>query len=284
MNAPATVAVIDYRQDHAKLALVDLDSLTRSPSSPAPNSAPRPPWPIRCGRALGFLLDRWGSFHRPRTASMPISVTTHGACAATCAEDETLAAPILDYEHTYPDEIIAAYDQFKPDFRADRIGQILDRRPHIARKLLLPKLAAVPSLRGPGLPDFVDLPANYWGHRLTGVAAKRTWDLHRLATPILGAARGGVLRFYPPPRIEEQSSRRCDAPLTSWGLFCANRRGHGTALRYAGLRRLSRFQPSLYPHILAKRGLLSGLDEATWVVVMSMAGATLPLDQTRLLD
>ena len=61
------------------------------------------------------MLDALATFNRDHGVDA-ISITTHGACAALLASDGTLAAPILDYEHEYPAEIVADYDAIKPDF------------------------------------------------------------------------------------------------------------------------------------------------------------------------
>ena len=117
MNRPQHIAVIDIGKTNAKLALVDLDTLTEVAVVTRPNVVlSGPPWPhYDVDGHWSFLLDALATFHSDHRVDA-ISITTHGACAALLAADGSLAAPILDYEHEYPAEIVAAYDAIKPDF------------------------------------------------------------------------------------------------------------------------------------------------------------------------
>ena len=116
-KTPSHVAVIDIGKTNAKLALVDMQALTEIAVVTRPNMVQAgPPWPhYDVDGHWTFLLDALAKFHRDHGIDA-ISITTHGACAALLARDGTLAAPILDYEHTYPAEIIAKYDAIRPGF------------------------------------------------------------------------------------------------------------------------------------------------------------------------
>ena len=117
MMPPRHIAVIDIGKTNAKLALVDLPTLTEIDVVTRPNHVlPGPPWPhFDVDGHWAFLLEALGRFHRSHRIDA-ISVTTHGACAALLDADGRLAAPILDYEHDGPAERVVAYDALRPSF------------------------------------------------------------------------------------------------------------------------------------------------------------------------
>ncbi len=277
MSAPRHIAVIDIGKTNAKLALVDLDSLTEIAVVTRPNKVrPGPPWPhYDVDGHWGFLLDALGQFHRAHGIDA-ISVTTHGACAALLAEDGTLAAPILDYEHTYPDEIIAAYDALRPDFA-------LTGSPKLAGGLNIGAQLHYQLTTDPGLAkrtaQIVTYP-QYWGHRLTGVAASDVtsigchtdlWVPREAAFSDLPRRLGIEGKIAPVrrsadilgpilPQIAEATSLRPDTPVCV-GIHDSN--------------------ASLYPHILGQDGAFSVVSTGTWVIVMAVGGDDVPLDPTR---
>jgi len=277
MTAPRHIAVIDIGKTNAKLALVDLDSLTEIAVVTRPNEVrPGPPWPhYDVDGHWAFLLDALGQFHRAHGVDA-ISVTTHGACAALLAQDGSPATPILDYEHTYPDEIIAAYDLLRPDFA-------LTGSPKLAGGLnigaqLHYQLTTDPSLRD-RIAQIVTYP-QYWGHRLTGVAASDVTSIgcHTdLWVPRAGAfsdlpRRLGIEGKIAPvrrsvdilgpilPEIAEVTGLPSDTPVCV-GIHDSN--------------------ASLYPHILGQSGAFSVVSTGTWVVVMAVGGRDVPLDPDR---
>ncbi|MAY48021.1 MAG: carbohydrate kinase, partial [Rhodobacteraceae bacterium] len=162
------VAVIDIGKTNAKLALVDLADLSEIAVVTRPNTVrPGPPWPhFDVEGHWNFLLEALARFHAEHGIDA-ISITTHGASAALLAADGSLAAPILDYEHTGPDDMAAAYDAIRPDFAetgSARLGMGLNVGAQLHWQFAV----------DPGLKDrtatIVTYP-QYWGYRLTGVAA-----------------------------------------------------------------------------------------------------------------
>ncbi|HOZ35005.1 MAG TPA: carbohydrate kinase, partial [Tabrizicola sp.] len=112
-----TVAVIDIGKTNVKLALVDLDTRSEIAVETAPNTVlPGPPWPhFDTDAQWQFLIEalcRMAARHRIDG----ITVTTHGACVALLDAGGDLAAPVLDYEHTGPDGLTAAYNVLRPPF------------------------------------------------------------------------------------------------------------------------------------------------------------------------
>ena len=168
MTPPRHIAVIDIGKTNVKLALVDLQSLTEIAVVTRPNTVrPGPPYPHYDTQGhWEFLLKSLGQFHRAHRIDA-ISITTHGACAVLLDRNGGLAAPILDYEHSYPDEIVAAYDAIKPDF-AQTGSPKLSGGLNIGAQLHW-QFATDPTLKNRAQ-TIVTYP-QYWGFRLTGVTA-----------------------------------------------------------------------------------------------------------------
>ena len=117
------VAVIDIGKTNAKLALVNLADLTEIAVLTRPNrSLPGPPWPhFDVDGLWKFVISGLRDLHSEYGIET-ISVTTHGACVVLIDAVGGLAAPILDYEHTGPDEVSDAYDVIRPPFSRNRFS------------------------------------------------------------------------------------------------------------------------------------------------------------------
>lgn len=266
MTTPRHIAVIDIGKTNAKLALVDLSTLTEMAVVTRPNIVKSaPPYPhYDVDGHWAFLLDALAMFHRDHRIDA-ISVTTHGACAALLDSNGALAAPILDYEHTYPAETVNAYDAIKPDF--SQTGS--------------PKLAGGLNIGGqlhwlfttdPTLKErtaqIVTYP-QYWGHRLTGVTATDVtsmgchtdlWnpyegrfsdlaDTLRIRDKIAPVRRPSDILGPILPEIAKATGLAPDTPVCV-GIHDSN--------------------ASFYPHVVSQDGPISVVSTGTWVIVMSM--------------
>ena len=162
------VAVIDIGKTNAKLTLVDLDDLSEIAVVTRQNTVlPGPPWPhFDVDGHWDFLLSALRNFHAEHGIDA-ISITTHGACIALLNEMGNLAAPILDYEYTGPDDVADEYDMIRPPF-SETGSPKLPMGLNVGAQLFWQFHKDV------GLKDrvasIVTYP-QYWGHRLTGVAA-----------------------------------------------------------------------------------------------------------------
>jgi sugar (pentulose or hexulose) kinase len=277
MTAPRHIAVIDIGKTNAKLALVDLANLTELAVLTRPNTVLQgPPWPhYDVEGHWVFLLNALAQFHQEYGVDA-ISITTHGACAALLACDGTLAAPILDYEHDYPAETVAAYAAMKPPF--DVTGS-----PTLAGGLNVGAQLHWQFTQDPTLRDrtanIVTYP-QFWGHCLTGVAATDLtsigchtdlWNPRDSVFSDLCADLGIIDKIAAVrnssdilgtilPEIAQQTGLGVDTPVTV-GIHDSN--------------------ASLYPHLLTQTGPFSVVSTGTWVIVMSVGGAILSLDPTR---
>ena len=277
MSALNHIAVIDIGKTNAKLALVDLRTLTEITVVTRPNTVQTGPhWPhYDVDGHWDFFMDALTTFHRDHGVDA-ISITTHGACAALLTSDGSLAAPILDYEHEYPVEIVAQYDMIRPDL--SETGS-----PRLAAGLNLGaqlhfQFAIDPTLRE--RTDQIVTYPQYWGHRLTGVAATDVtsigchtdlWSPRKSRFSALPTTLGIEGKIAPVrqstkvlgtilPQIAQATGLRLDTPV-GVGIHDSN--------------------ASLYPHMLTQSASFSVVSTGTWVVVMSIAGNDIPQDPGR---
>lgn len=271
------VAVIDIGKTNAKLALVHLADLSEIAVITRPNTVlPGPPYPhFDVEGHWSFLLNGLAKFHAEHGIHA-ISVATHGACAALLDATGDLAAPILDYEHDGPDKTAAEYDALRPPF--EETGS-----PRLAGGLNIGAQLFWQFATDPGLRDrtrtIVTYP-QYWGHRLTGVAATDVTSLgcHTdLWNPQTGQFSSLVARLGIADRMAP-ARRSADVlgPILPW---IAERTGlpPGTPV-HCGIHDSN---ASLLPHILAQEPPFSVVSSGTWTIAMSIGGAPLSLDPER---
>jgi len=268
------VAVIDIGKTNAKLALVDRETLAEIAVITRPNTVlPGPPWPhFDVEGHWRFLLDGLRDFHATHGIDA-ISVTTHGACAALLDRDGALAAPILDYEFAGPDDLVDRYSEIRPPF--SQTGS-----PRLAGGLnigaqLFWQFHADPTLKDK-THKIVTYP-QFWGAKLTGVAAMDVtslgchtdlWNPHLGVFSPLAETLGIAGKLAPVrkpsdilgpvlPQIAEQTGLPHDTPVHC-GIHDSN--------------------ASLLPYVLGEAPPFSVISTGTWVIAMSIGGATVPLD------
>ena len=277
MAAIRSVAVVDIGKTNAKVALVDVDAGTELAVEKTPNTTlPGPLYPhVDVERLWRFILSslaRLGERHLVDA----IAVTTHGAAAALVRADGSLALPVLDYEHDGPETLAAAYDAVRPDFEetgSPRLpvglnlgAQLFWQRTHFADAFS--SAAAI-----------IPYP-QYWGFRLSGVAASEVTSLgcHTdlwnpraarfsslvgrmdwliLMPPIRGAADslGPIL-----PEIAAETGLPPATPVFT-GIHDSN--------------------ASLIPHLLFRKPPFAVVSTGTWVVAMAVGATPRTLDPAR---
>ncbi len=268
------VAVIDIGKTNAKLALVDPANMSELAVITRPNTVLYDsPWPhFDVEGHWEFILRGLADFHREHGVSA-ISVTTHGACVALLAADGSLSAPILDYEFTGPETLADAYDAIRPAF-SETGSPRLSMGLNIGAQLYW-QFQVDPELKA-RTKTIVTYP-QYWGYRLTGVAATDVtslgchtdlWNPHagqfsslvveldvsdKLAPPRRpGEVLGTVL-----PDIAAHTGLDPDTPVHC-GIHDSN--------------------ASLLPHILGHQPPFSVVSTGTWVIAMSIGGQPITLD------
>ena len=269
------IAVIDIGKTNAKLLTVDLATGAETTIARAPNSVRRDgPYPHHDADALWrFLL----SALRDLGAAHPVdalSITTHGAAAALVDAAGDLSLPILDYEHTGPDSL-PDYDSLRPPF-AETGAPRLPMGLNLGAQLLWQARA---------FPDafartrhILTLP-QYWSFRLTGVAASEAtslgchtdlWNPHagRFSTLV---DRMGWRDLFPPLRgAGESLGPLLPAIAAETGL------PPGTPV----LCGIHDSNASLVPW-LSEPGPRAILSTGTWMIVMALGSAAVPLDPAR---
>lgn len=271
------IAVIDIGKTNAKLALVRRADLAEIAVVTRPNTVmPGPPYPhFDVEGHWDFLLKGLARFHAAYEIDA-ISITTHGAAAALLAADGSLAAPILDYEHTGPDTCAAAYDALRPPFSqtgAPRLSMGLNLGAQLHWQLV----------RDPGLLPRVSQVVTYpqfWAHRLTGVLASDVTSLG-CHTDLWNPFQG---RFSSLPETLGLSGKI--APPRKPGdvlgpVLPAIARRTGLSPQTPVCCGIHDSNASLLSHLVSGTAPFSVVSTGTWVIAMAVGGAKVALDPAR---
>jgi sugar (pentulose or hexulose) kinase len=271
------VAVIDIGKTNAKLALVDTASMAELAVLSRPNRVlPGPPWPhFDVDGHWDFLLDGLAAVHRAHGVDA-ISVTTHGACAALLDAGCALAAPILDYEHPGPDALAEAYDAIRPDF-AETGSPRLPLGLNLGAQLHW-MLATDPGLLA-RTARVVTYP-QYWGFRLTGVAA---CDVSSLGchTDLWAPEARGFSSLVARLGLEGRMAPARAASDVLGPVLPEVARRTGLAPGTPVLNGIHDSNASLLPHLMARQPPFSVVSTGTWVVAMCVGGRPVALDPAR---
>jgi sugar (pentulose or hexulose) kinase len=271
---PNHIAVIDIGKTNAKVALVDLNDLSEIAVATRPNKVlAGPPWPhFDVDAHWEFLLDALKNFHAQHRVDA-ISITTHGACVALLDISGNLAAPILDYEHYGPENIAIEYDEIRPSF-SETGSPRLPFGLNVGAQLYWMLGQDI------GLLDrthcIVTYP-QYWGHRLTGVAAT---DITSLGchTDLWNPYQNQFSSLVKSLAIQNKIAPTC-LPSTVLGRILpviANRTGLSVdTLVYSGIHDSN---ASLLPHLKNNEPPFSVVSTGTWVISMSIGGKQPELD------
>ncbi len=277
MSAMRHIAVIDIGKTNAKVALVDLDTLSEVALRRMAN-APlrRAPYPHHDVEALWtFILNSLASLNRQQRIDA-ISITTHGATGALVDASGELVLPVLDYEFDGPDRLAAEYDAIRPPFTETGT-------PRLPLGLNLGAQFFWQQTRFPT--EFARAAAvlmypQYWALRLTGVAANEMtslgchtdlWNPWRadFSTMVDRLDWRGLMAAVRPARdrlgpiLPALAARTGLDPQTP--VFCG----------------LHDSNASLLPHLLSDTPPFSVVSTGTWVVSMAVGGREIALDAAR---
>lgn len=275
MNA-GHVAVIDIGKTNAKLVLVNAVDLSELDIVTTPNTViDAKPWPHYDTEAIWtFLIDGLRTFHALHGIDV-ISITTHGACAALIAADGTLAAPILDYEFDL-DDTAAEYDRIRPAFNetgSPRLPGGLNIGAQIHWQF-----SADPALLA-RTQHIVTYP-QYWGHRLTGIAAT---DVSSLGchTDLWNPTERRFSSLVNTLEITDKIApvRKPNDVLGSLLPEIANLTGLDANTPV--LCGIHDSNASLLPYILQHTPPFSVVSTGTWVIAMSIGGSQVTLDPNK---
>ncbi|MBE1708232.1 MULTISPECIES: FGGY-family carbohydrate kinase [Mesorhizobium] len=277
MSALRHIAVIDIGKTNAKVALVDLATLSEVALRRMANAPVRQaPYPHHDVESLWtFILDSLADLNREQRIDA-ISITTHGATGALADASGELVLPVLDYEFDGPDRLAADYDAIRPPFAETGT-------PRLPLGLNLGAQFFWQQKRFPA--EFAHATAilmypQYWALRLTGIAANEVtslgchtdlwnpWtagfsslvdrlDWRDLMTPVrpAGDRLGPIL-----PALAARTGLDAQTPV-----FCG----------------LHDSNASLLPHLLSDAPPFSVVSTGTWVVSMAVGGREIALDAAR---
>lgn len=277
MSNPRHVAVIDIGKTNAKLALVDLETLSEVAVRTTPNMVlldglyPH----YDCDRLWFFILDGLASFQREMTVDA-ISVTTHGVAAALLGEDGQLVMPVLDYEFAGPEETGSEYDAARPAFTETGtprlpLGLNLGAQVFWQERTFSSEFAKVRTI--------VTYP-QYWAYLLSGVLANEAtslgchsdlWNPHRRNFSSLVAGQGWSRKFAAVRGAGEKLGPVLPGIAAKLGLM-------SDVPVHCGIHDSN---ASLYPHLLQRPAPFSVVSTGTWVIAMSVGGEAVGLDAKR---
>ena len=271
------IAVLDIGKTNAKVVVLHAQTgaeiaVVRT-SNTSLKTGPYPHYDIE--RLWDFVIGALKDF-----AATPgfdaISITTHGASAVLLAADGSLALPMLDYEHHYPEAVQEAYERLRPPFSetfSPRLsgGLNVGAQIHYQKSVFPGDFARVTTI--------LTYP-QYWAFRLTGVAANEVTSLgcHTdLWNPTAGAYSSlvdtlGIRPLMAPirsafdvlgpllPAIVEKIG--LDAPVPVYcGIHDSN--------------------ASLLPHLVENEAPFAVVSTGTWVINFAVGGDLDHLDPAR---
>ncbi len=277
MSALRHIAVIDIGKTNAKVALVDLTTLSEVALRRIANAPVRQaPYPHHDVEGLWtFILNSLASLNREQRIDA-ISITTHGATGALVDAAGELVMPVLDYEFDGPGRLSAEYDAVRPPFAETGTPRLPVGLNLGAQFFWLEKRFPSEFARAAAMLMY----PQYWALRLTGVAANEVTSLgcHTdLWNPWSGDFssmvdslkwRGLMAPVRPArdrlgPILPSLAARTGLDPQTP--VFCG----------------LHDSNASLLPHLLSDAPPFSVVSTGTWVVSMAVSGRPLPLDPAR---
>ncbi|WP_445504131.1 FGGY-family carbohydrate kinase [Microvirga sp. G4-2] len=270
------VAVLDVGKTNVKAVVVDVTAGRELAARTMPNRV------LTDGLYPHFDVDGIFAFFLESLRELnaefgfeAISITAHGASSALLGEDG-LALPVLDYEFRYPAEIDKAYDAIRPSFR-ETFSPRLPGGLNLGAQLHYQKTTFPDAFRK--VRRIVTYP-QYWGWRLTGVAATEVTSLgcHTdLWLPRVGMFSSlvdslGIAGKLAPVR----------KPADLLGYVTdeiAGRIGLTRAVPvYCGIHDSN---ASLLPHLLQREAPFAVVSTGTWVVLFAVGGDLDHLDSER---
>jgi len=275
MSSYRRIAVLDIGKTNAKVVVLDAETGAEIAAAKMANTVLKDGiYPHYDVEALwSFMLDAFRRFAR-EPGFEAISITTHGASAALLAADATLAMPVIDYEHEYPQAIRDAYTALRPPFSEtysprQTMGLNIGAQLHYQKTAFPDDFAKVAAI--------VTYP-QYWAARLTGVAANEATSLG-CHTDLWNPKTGQYSTL-----VDTLGIRDLMAPIRSafdtLGLLLpeiAEEIGISVPV-YCGIHDSN---ASLLPHLVAREAPFAVVSTGTWVVNFGVAGDLEHLDAKR---
>lgn len=274
---PSHIAVIDVGKTNAKLALVDVGTLTEIAVITRPNTVltdgPYPHFDVE--GHWQFFLENLRAFHQSHGIDA-ISITTHGASIVLLDDTGALATPMLDYEHPGPDDTAAAYDALRPPF-AQTGAPRLPGGLNVGAQLHW-LFQQDPSLLA-RTAQIISYP-QYWGVRLTG---KTACDVTSLGchTDLWNPWTGTPSDLVDSLGIADKLAPALKSAETLGTITAEIARVTGLPETTPVAVGIHDSNASLMPHLSGTKQPFSVVSTGTWVICMAMGGDTPDLDPSR---
>lgn len=272
-----SVAVIDIGKTNAKLARVDLDSFVETSVRKTPNVVLAEPFypHFDIDSLRRFILKSLAELYAEAPFDA-ISVTTHGATGVVLDADGNLALPVIDYEFDGPDTCAADYDAVRPPF-AETGSPRLERGLNVGAQLFWQQRQFPEAF---ARVTTILTYAQYWSFLLTGIRANEQTslgahtDLWNPATSDFSTMvdRLGWRPLFAPVR----SSFDVLGPIS--GAIAAETGLPPDLPVYCGIHDSN---ASLLPHVLTRTAPFCVVSTGTWVIMLSVGGRQVELDETR---
>jgi sugar (pentulose or hexulose) kinase len=270
------VAVLDVGKTNVKAVIVNVAAGRELAARTKPNKVltdgPYPHFDV--DSIFAFFIKSLKELHAEHGFEA-ISITAHGASGALLDEDG-LALPVLDYEFRYPVEIDEAYDAVRPPF-SETFSPRLPGGLNLGAQFHYQKNAFPEAFRQ--VRTIVTYP-QYWGWRLTGIAATDVTSLgcHTdLWLPRGGGFSGLAERLgisgmlAPVKRPSDLLGHVTDEMAERIGLA-------EPVPVYCGIHDSN---ASLLPHLLQREAPFAVVSTGTWVVLFAVGGDLDRLDPAR---
>ena len=271
------IAVIDIGKTNAKVALVDLATISEVALRRVKNAPVRQaPYPHHDVESLWtFILNSLATLNREQHIDA-ISITTHGATGALVDAAGELVLPVLDYEFDGPDRLTAGYDAVRPPFAETGTPRLPLGLNLGAQFFWLQKRFPAEFAKASAMLMY----PQYWALRLTGFAANEVTSLgcHTdlwcpwnadFSSMVDGLGWRDLMAPVRPAR--DRLGPILPALVARTGLdprtpvFCG----------------LHDSNASLLPHLLSDAPPFSVVSTGTWVVSMAVGGRQVALDPAR---
>lgn len=271
------IAVIDIGKTNAKVVLVDARTLREVAVRTAPNRViDRPPYPHFDTHMLwGFILESLKELNAEHPVDA-ISITTHGATGVVLDGDGELALPVIDYEFAGPDALAGDYRKVRPPFSESGTPKLpgglnVGAQLYYQAQTFPAEFARVRTIL---------MYAQYWSYRLSGVLSNELtslgchtdlWEPDRNRYSSLTVSQGWE-PLMAPVRKAFDVLGPLKADVAAFTGISA------TVPVYCGIHDSN---ASLLPHVLSLDPPFSVVSTGTWVILMSVGGRDVPLDEKR---
>ncbi len=276
MSLPRLVAVIDIGKTNAKVVLIDSTTRQQVAGRSTPNVVRRDGlYPHADVEMLwAFIIESLRSLQVEHGVD-GISITTHGATAALMAGDQP-ALPVLDYEHSGPEDTAAAYGAVRPDF-AESLSPRLPNGLNLGAQIFWQAEANAEAFAR--VTAILTYP-QYWAWRLTGVMASEVTSLG-CHTDLWAPGRGDFSSMVRAQGWAERFPPVQPAASVLGNILAEVATATGLAAQTPVTCGIHDSNASLLPHLGAHETPFTILSTGTWAIAMTVGGDTSGLDPQR---